>query len=166
MFNLIEKLSDVLSLGKAADPTQISGKLKESILLNLTDGERIVHCIKNFRAFHNAKNFKDKNMFFNSWCILTDRRLLIIRNLSYFKLFTEIHLPKISDHKVEKSEADLVITLISEATEDIIEFSKNTLGFAEEFSDILVKTLKEAADKYSLGKQQSKFCSDCGHRLS
>lgn len=182
MFNFKEKLSNVFSLASSANPTQVSDKLKQSIILNLKDGEEFVHSIKNFRAFHNAKKFQNKDTFFNSWCILTDRRLLIIKNLNHFKLFIEIHLPTITDHRIEKSESDLVITLISKTAEDVIEFPKNALSFAEEFSDILLQTLKAAKDRYSVNKegniekkcgncgkfvsQDTRFCSDCGHKLN
>lgn len=181
MFNIIEKLSNVFSLGQAADPTRVSDKLKESILSNLDDGEELIHIIRNSRAFYNAKAHRDKNTYYNSRCILTNRRFLIIRNLDYFKLFREIQLPKITDHKIEKSKSEVIITLISETGEDVIEFSKNMVSFAEEFSDIFSQTLKVAMDKYSINKegkiekkcdncgkfiaQETKFCSDCGHKF-
>ena len=75
----------------------------------------------------------------------------------------------------------MIITLISKTGEDVIEFSKNTLSFAEEFSDIFLQTLKEVKDKHSINKegkiekkcdncgkfvaQETKFCSDCGHKF-
>lgn len=182
MSNLLEKLSNIFSLGQASDPTVLSEKLTKSIHSNLKDDEQLVHCIRNHRAFHNAKNFNKKNMFFNSICILTDRRLLIIRNLDYFKLFREIDLAIIKNPRIEKSPDDLVITLNFETAEDIIEFSKHSLVFAEEFSKVFEQTLKSAKDRYPVSEddidqkkcggcgklvnRESIFCSQCGHKFS
>ena len=181
MSSIIEKLSNIFSLGTPSDATELSDKLKESILSNLKDGEQLIHSIRNFRAFCDAKSYQDKNTYFNSWCILTDRRLLIIRNLDHFNLFREIALPEVTDHKIEKSEAEVIITFTTAKAKDVIEFSKNAVSFAVEFSDILVKTLKTAKDKHSITKdgkiekkcddcgifvaQETKFCSDCGHKF-
>ncbi|NIP39136.1 MAG: zinc ribbon domain-containing protein [Candidatus Dadabacteria bacterium] len=183
MSSILEKLSNLFSLGQPSDPTELSDKLAQSISSNLNDGEQLVHCIRNHRAFHNAKSFNKKNMFFNSICILTDRRLIIIRNLDYFKLFREINLAAVRNHRIEKSVDDLVINLNTGPTEeDIIEFSKHALSFAEEFSKVFEQTLIAAKEKYPVstngipqkkcggcGKlvdQGSKFCHECGHKLS
>lgn len=182
MPSILERISSLLSVGQETDPTLITDKLRESIQSNLKDDEGIVHCIRNQRAFYNSKNFSEKNMFFSSRCILTDRRLLIIRNLDHYKLFREIHLPAVLDHRIEKSNDDLVITLKSSSAEDIIEFAKHALDHAHEFSQVLEQTIKQAREKYPVstsGKPQkkcgncgkltdieAKFCSDCGHKFS
>nr|NIT14599.1 hypothetical protein [Candidatus Dadabacteria bacterium] len=148
---------------------------------NLNDGEKIVHCIRTHRTFHNAKRFNDKNMFFSSRCILTDSRLLIIRNLEYFKLFREINLSSVNDCRIQKSDDDLVIKLLSGGSEYIIEFSKHALIHADEFSKVLEHTLRTAKDKYPLSETghpqkkcsgcgklsdlDSQFCSQCGYKF-
>jgi len=181
MSSIIERISNLFSLGQQADPTLITDKLRESIHSNLKEDEDIVHCIRNHRAFYNTRNFNEKNMFFSSRCILTDRRLLIIRNLDHYKLFREIHLPSVLDHRIEKSPDDLVITLKTSSAEDIIEFAKHALYHAHEFSQVLEQTIKQAREKYpvstsgipqkqcgSCGKLidiVAKFCSDCGHKF-
>ena len=182
MSSVLEKLSNIFSLGQPSDPTVLSGKLKQSILSNLKDGEKLVFCIINHRAFYNSKNFNEKNMFFSSRCILTDRRLLIIRNLVHFKLFREINLPQIRSHRIEPSDDDLVITLNTGRAEDVIEFSKHSLSWAKEFTKTFEQTLIVAKEKYPVSKDgtaqkkcencgvlvdhQSKFCPECGYKFS
>lgn len=181
MPSILDKISNLLSSGQGSDPTAISDKLKDSIVSHTKEDEQLIQCIKNHRAFHNSKNFNEKNMFFNSRCILTDRRLLIIRNLEYFKLFREINLLEIKSHRIEPSDDDLVITLKTGRAEDVIEFSKHSLSWANEFSRVFEQTLLSAKEKYPVSQngvpqkkcsgcgklvdQDSKFCPQCGNKL-
>ena len=135
MFNkLIDNIFKKVGFYGPDNPLALPQKLHSSLKDYLSDNEEIICSIKNHRAVHNAPNWKDKNTFFNSWCILTNKRLLILRNLNYVKIFREIHISKIDDYSVQKSEDNIVINIITTGRQDTIEFSKYLVNHADKFS--------------------------------
>lgn len=183
MFNkLIDNIKKSVSFAGPKNPLALPEKLHSNIRQYLSENEEIRCSIKNHRAIHNANNWKNKNTFFNSWCILTDKRLLILRNLNYVKVFREIHIPKIDDYRIEKSEDNLVISIITSGIKDSIEFSRHLVSHADKFSDKFTDTVKQCKEKYLIDKQgiiklqctkcrklvlqEDKFCSNCGSGLA
>ncbi len=179
---LLNDIKKTLNPDFSNNPTILPVKLGKSLDEYLDDNEQFIFSMKNFRAIHKAKKSEDRNTFFNSWCILTDKRLLIVKNLNYINVFVEIQLPKITDHRVEKSDEDMNIHLYSEGIEDILEFSKHLLTYSDKFLDNFTNALKASKDKYVMNKEgkvrikcskceyelleDSKFCSNCGTKLN
>lgn len=183
MFNkLIDNIIKRVGFAGQKDPMVLPEKLHSRIIEYLSDNEEIRCSIKNHRAVHYANNWQDKNTFFNSWCILTDKRLLILRNLNYVKVFREIHIPKIDDYSIEKSEDNIVINILTSGIKDTIEFSKYLVSHADKFSDKFTDTVKHVKGKYMADYQgiiklecpnctklvldDDKFCSNCGSSLA
>lgn len=178
----IEKFLQKITFAALDDPINPPKKLHGSIKEFLPDNESILCTVRNYRAIHNAKNWKDRNTFFNSWCILTDRRLLIIRNLDYVKVFREIHLPRIEDFRIEKSLDNLIIKIITSGIEDTVEFSRYLLDHAErfsiKFSDAVIRFREvqlfnssglvklECPKCAKMVFENDKFCSHCGSSLA
>lgn len=182
MFNkLIDNLKRSVSFAGPQNPLALPEKLHSNIKEYLSENEEIRCSIKNHRAIHNANSWRNRNTFFNSWCILTDKRLLILRNLNYVKVFREIEIPKIDDYRIEKSVDNLVINISTSGKKDTIEFSRHLVGHADKFSDKFTDTVKQCKEKYTVDNngiiksvcpkcsnlvlQQDKFCSNCGSSL-
>ena len=183
MFNkFIDNIIKRVGIAGEYDPLVLPQKLHSNLMEYLSDNEEIKCIIKNHRAIHNAEKWTDKNTFFNSWCILTNRRLLILRNLQYVKIFREIDFMKIDDYSIEKSDDSIVIKIITSGIQDTIEFSRYLVKHADKFSQKFTDTVKHYRQNYipagqriftlecpkctSAVMQEDKFCSNCGSSLA
>lgn len=183
MFNkLIDNIIKKVGFAGPEDPVALPEKLHSSVKEYLSGNEEIRCSIKNHRAVHNANNWNDKNTFFNSWCILTNRRLLILRNFDYVKVFREIDIPRIEDYRIEKSEDNINIKITTSGILDTIEFPRYLVSHADKFSNKFADTVKHCKEKYLVDNQGiiklecpkckkpvsegDKFCSGCGSRLA
>jgi hypothetical protein len=179
--NIIETFKKKISLTANYDPVTLPKLLHNNIREYLANNEDIKCSIKNYRAIHNADKWRDRNTFYNSWCILTDKRLLILRNLNYVKVFREIQVPKIDDYSIEKSDDNIMVKIITSGVEDRIEFSRYLIDHAVKFTDKFTNLVKTSKEKYIVDKQgrikmkcpkcskaiseEDKFCSNCGSSL-
>jgi len=117
---------------------------------------------------------------FNSWFILTNQRILILRNSSSFKMFREIPFDEIQRTNYEMDGLEPRITIISSDKEDKIDFLRDAIRHCENIEEIFNNALMNAREKaetrvaretmfcYNCGSKiprKSKFCSECGQEL-
>jgi len=155
---------------------------------HLTDGldnylkaeEAVLLTLRNYRAMYIAPRWLDSNTFFNSWFILTNQRILILRNSSSFKMFREIPFDEIQRTNYEMDGLEPRITIISSDKEDKIDFLRDAIRHCEDIEEIFNNALMNAREKaetrvaretmfcYNCGSKiprKSKFCSECGQEL-
>ena len=151
--------------------TELPLGLKSGLTKYLTPDEELLFTLRDFRAIYKAPRWIDSNTFFNSWFILTNRRIIIARNSSSFKRFRDIPYNTINQIEYETGILESRLIIHSPRTVDIIEF----IGEARKHSEGLeqkVQGIKEQAitdivicpnceNKIPRG---SKFCSECGEK--
>src|SRR3970282_1909648 len=91
--------------------TELPLGLKSGLTKYLSRDEDLLFTLRDFRAIYKAPRWIDSNTFFNSWFILTNKRIIIAKNSSSFKRFRDIPHNKISqiDYETGLLESKLII---------------------------------------------------------
>ncbi|MGA7104669.1 MAG: PH domain-containing protein, partial [Candidatus Deferrimicrobiaceae bacterium] len=98
--------------------------IREGVEKYISIGETILVTLLDWRAMHKAPKFVDSNTFFNSWFILTSRRIIIAKNSSEFKRFRDIPLKDITQIFYELDNRAPRVSITSPGHEDIIDFPR------------------------------------------
>jgi len=176
-------LSKIKSIFTYSDPekiNQIPPGIKAGLDRYLQSEETVLSTLKSFRAIYKAPKWSDSNTFFNSWFILTNRRIIIAKNASSFNCFRDIALERIGETFFDKDEIEPKIMISSPGKEDIIEFPKSLFGDSEELEKKLGEAIKNLREQYQTATKNkfefcfkcnstiqagSKFCPECGIKL-
>jgi hypothetical protein len=177
---ILETLQGFVTRLESKNFTELPSELKDRLSSYLSEDEGVLLTLRNYRAIYKAANWIDSNTYFHSWFILTDQRILILRNSSSFKLFRDIPLSEVSRTRCEMENSDPSVIIISPGKEDRIEFVSKAI---EHCGDI-GKKISEAVEKnrqlskftqeqgaiycYNCGgkvPKKSNFCSECGKPL-
>lgn len=161
-------------------PTQIPPGIKAGLNRYLQSEEKVLSTLKSLRAIYKAPKWVDSNTFFNSWFILTNRRIIIAKNASNFKCFRDISLELIGEIFFDGDDTEPKIMISSPGKEDIIEFPKSLFGDSEELDKKLGEAIKNLREQYQTATENkfefclkcnstiqagSKFCPECGIKL-
>jgi hypothetical protein len=163
---ILETLQGFVSRLESKNFTELPSELKHGLSSYLSKDEEILLTLRNYRAIYKAPRWTDSNIYFQSWFILTDQRILILRNSSAFKLFRDIPLSDVSGTRYEVENLNPVVTIISPGNEDRIEFISKVTEHCEDIG----KKINEALEK---NRQLSKFtqekdtiyCHNCGSKI-
>lgn len=163
---LIESIQGLINKLESKNFTDLPSELNGSLSSYLSPGEEILLTLKNYRAIYKAPKWIDSNTYFNSWFILTDQRILILRNSSSFKMFRDIALDEVSRTLYEMENLEPRITIISPGKEDRIEFVSKVTKHCEDIG----KKVNEALEKRRQNSQLSTekytiYCSNCGSNI-
>ncbi|HEX9667398.1 MAG TPA: zinc-ribbon domain-containing protein [Thermodesulfobacteriota bacterium] len=146
--------------------TELPQDLKESLSSYLSQGEEISLTLRNYRAIYKAPKWIDSNTYFNSWFILTDQRILILRNSSSFKLFRDIPLDEVSRTLYEMDGSDPRLTIITPGKEDRIEFVSEVIRHCDDIGKKLNEALEKNRQYYNTTPEKDTLhCFNCGTRI-
>jgi DNA-directed RNA polymerase subunit RPC12/RpoP len=178
MFNQIfQRLREALDRRKKKNFTELPSGIKTDLTRYLNPGEEILFTLLNFRAIYKAPTLMDSNTFFNSWFILTNRRIIVAKNSSSFKKFRDIPHNTIDQIHYETGALDSRLRIHSPGTVDIIEFLRESKMYREDLEIRVNRAIEEAkkAEKHTEASdmifcpqcgskipKESKFCSECG----
>ncbi len=152
--------------------TELPIVIKSGLTKYLTGDEEVLFTLRDFRAIYKAPRWIDSNTFFNSWFILTNKRIIIARNSSSFKRFRDIPYNSITKVDYENGLLESRLVIHSPRTVDIIEFigegRKHSEGLDQRMNKAIESAVYETVIcpncecKLPMG---SKFCSECGSKL-
>lgn len=177
---LVESIQGLMNKLESKNFTELPSELNRSLSGYLSPGEAILLTLRNYRAIYKAPNWIDSNTYFNSWFILTDKRILILRNSSSFKMFRDIALDEISRTHYEIEKLEPRITIISPGKEDRIEFLRGATKHCEHIGKKVNEALEISRQNSQLSMKKdtmncpkcaskvpwkSNFCSECGQSL-
>ncbi len=174
-----QRLKEALDRRRKKNFTELPSGIKIGLTKHLEPGEEILITLRNFRAIYKAPTLMDSNTFFNSWFILTNRRIIIAKNSSSFKKFRDIPYNTIYQIHYETGMLDSKLIIHSPGTVDTIEFLRESRIYHEDL-DIKVNRAVEEFKKWGkypdLGMiqcpqcgikipKESKFCLECGKSI-
>lgn len=177
---IFDVLKEIVGILETRNYTELPEGIHNGLMKYLDEDERPILTLLNFRAIYRAPRWLDSNTFFNSWFILTERRIVIARNSSAFKRFRDIPLDSITHMYCELEHTEPKMTLNSPGYEDIIEFHKKSAehcaGLEESLRNAIdnaKKNRREPGDEDFIlcGKcgsqilRRSHFCSECGVKV-
>ncbi len=163
---LIESIQGLINKLESKNVTELPSELNGSLSSYLSPGEEILLTLRNYRAIYKAPNWIDSNTYFNSWFILTDRRILILRNSSSFTMFRDIALDEVSRTHYEKEKLEPCITIISPGKEDRIEFRREVTKHCEDIGKKVNEALKTSRQNSQLsGEKDTMYCPNCGNKI-
>lgn len=175
-----ERIKEFFDRFESKNFTELPPNVRSGLSNHLTPGEDILITLKNYRAIYKAPKWVDSNTFFNSWFILTNLRILILRNSSSFKMFRDIPLELISETNYEMDTLEPRIKFSSQGREDIIEFSKRAISYCSGIEHMIKDALanvtifkKDSPDSETIYcnncgttiPKQSNYCIECGAKL-
>jgi len=152
--------------------TELPFGIKSGLTKYLSHDEELLFTLRGFRAIYKAPRWIDSNTFFNSWFILTNKRIIIAKNSSSFKRFRDIPHNKISQIDYETGLLESKLIIHSPRTVDIIEFIGEARKHSEGLDHKIHETKEEAISDMvfcsrceSKMPKGSKFCSECGEKI-
>jgi hypothetical protein len=166
MFNqFFQRLKEVLGRRKE-NFTELPSGIKTGLAKYLKPDEEILFTLLNFRAIYKAPALMDSNTFFNSWFILTNRRIIVAKNSSSFNKFRDISHNAIDQIHYETGALESKLIINSPGTVDIIEFLRESRIYREDL-DIRVNSAIEEAKRSGKhpGVSDIIFCSQCGSKI-
>ncbi len=145
--------------------TELPDSIRTGLHKYLDSGENIVSTVRLNRAIYKAPRWGDSNSFYNSWFVLTEKRIVIAKNSSKFNRFRDIPLAEITQtfYEVDRSEPRISIT--SPGTEDVFEFSKSSAHLCSHVEGILENTLDKAKENYLHSDTNYVHCNECGSKI-
>lgn len=163
---LIESIQGVINKLESRNFTELPRELNGSLSSYLSPGEEILLTLRNYRAIYKAPKWIDSNTYFNSWFILTDRRILILRNSSSFKLFRDIALDEVSRTLYEMEKLEPRLTIISPGKEDRIEFVSEVTKHCEDIGKKVNEALEKSRQYSQLSREKdTMYCPNCGSKI-
>ncbi|MDP2676727.1 MAG: zinc ribbon domain-containing protein [bacterium] len=136
--------------------------------------DTVLLTLKSDHIRHEGLKFtsSDNNTFYQSWLVLTDKRIIAARNSSTFKEFVSTPYAMLEPLSILFSFADGMLTFNEKNGKSYkVEFLK----YADEYFEELDITLREMADRAQHKKcphcgreieQESNFCPGCGRDIS
>ncbi len=164
---LIESIQGIINKLESTNYTELPEELKTGLSSYLETDEEILLTLRNYRAIYKAPKWIDSNTYFNSWFILTDQRILILRNSSSLKMFRDIALDEVSRTLYETEKLGPRVTIRSPGgNEDRIDFAHGVLKHCDDIG----KKINEAVEKYRQTSRLAQekdmmYCNNCGSRI-
>jgi hypothetical protein len=174
---IMDAVKNLMGMLETKNYSELPPGIREGVLKYINRGETILVTLLDWRAMYKAPKFVDSNTFFNSWFILTSRRIIIARNSSGFKRFRDIPLKEITQIFYELDNKEPRISIVSPGHEDIIDFPRQTSHLCADLEerinsaiansrnikeDFLGADYIQCAGCGSSIPQGSHFCPECG----
>jgi len=164
---ILENVKKHINERSAQNFTELPPGAKKGLSKYLKQDEEIMFVVRNFRAMYKAPRWIDSNTFFNSWFILTNRRIIIAKNSPSFKRFRDISLETISEIDHEKESSDYRLTISSPGKVDMIEFLRESIAYCEGLEQKLNEAFEKARQsEFAHRTVDSVFCNECGSKVS
>lgn len=163
---ILDAIRDLVGRLEIRNYTELPQGIYEGLVKYLEQDERLILTLRNYRAIYRAPRWLDSNSFFNSWFILTERRIVVARNSSAFKRFRDIPLDAVTQLYCELDRTEPKITINSPGHEDIIEFHKQASEHCEGLEESLRSAIDNAKkDRRGPGEDSFMFCGKCGSKI-
>jgi hypothetical protein len=163
---LIESIEGLINKLESKNFTELPSELNGSLSSYLSPGEEILLTLRNYRAIYKAPTWIDSNTYFNSWFILTDQRIIILRNSSSFKMFRDIALDEVTRTLYEMEKLEPRLTIISPGKEDRIEFVSEVTKHCEDIGKKVNEALEKSRQLSQLSTEKNTICcSNCGSKV-
>ena len=154
---ILKKISD-LFLGS---PKIDSEELRELI----GENDSVVFTIQTLSCTYKPRAWIDRNAFFRSMLILTEKRVLILKNSSRVNVLRDIELDAITNHKLSSAKSKgLKLEIKTVDAEDIITFHQQYRKEFEEFSEKFKDAMKRFIE-LSSESGETLFCMHCGTKI-
>ncbi len=139
--------------------------LREAVERYVEENENIILTLRTIRAIYKAPSFRDSNIYYSSWFVLTSSRVIVLRNASTLKKFREIPLQLIEhiEYEFEREESKLTITSANKV--DIMEFHNAAYEPWSELKAVVQDTLKAGAAETPTTGVDHMFCGMCGTKI-
>lgn len=176
--SLLQKVVSYFNLdGSKKETSYIPPKLREDLLNDLEDGESLLKCVQSLSSTYKPKSWLDRNTFFNTFFILTSRRLIIARNSRELKIFRDINLDQIQKYRIETGKkGHNIIEIQSFDSQDTVVIHRTLTEEVEEVKKLIPRQIEQ--QEKSHGNKQvycmhcgvkisesSRFCSSCGKKV-
>ena len=149
--------------GEKKEKSYIPDSLKKDILNDLSDGEDLLICIESLSSTYRPKNWFDRNTFFSTFLIVTNKRLIIAKSSSELKIFRDIDLDQIRKYKFNRAKrGHNVIEIECFDSSDKIVVHKTLSDEVQELKEIFDKQFKEIESSL---KKNFEFCMHCGAKI-
>jgi hypothetical protein len=180
MMALMDSVKNLMGMLETRNYTDLPPSIREGVEKYINRGETILLTLLDWRAIYKATRFIDSNTFFNSWFILTSRRIIIARNSSGFKRFRDIPLKEITHMFYELDNTEPRVSITSPGHEDIIVFPRQASHLCaglQEIIDSAIASSRNINDDHEgpdfiqcagCGTNipgRSRFCPECGVKL-
>jgi len=163
---IFDTIQDLIRKLEKSNYTDLPEGVSQGLVNYLDEDEKTILTLRNFRAVYRAPQWLDSNTFFNSWFILTERRIVVARNSSAFKRFRDIPLNTITQLFCELDRTEPKITINSPGHEDIIEFPKRAASHCEGLEESLKSAIDNARKNMrGPGDDGFMFCGKCGSKI-
>ncbi len=162
----LEAVKNLIGMLETRNYTELPHGIRIGVEKYIKEDENIIATLLDWRAIYKAPRFVDSNTYFNSWFILTSRRILIARNSSVFRRFRDIPLSGISQIFYELDESRPRISITTPGHEDIIEFAEQASPHCAELERMINDAMGKARDMLNDSPgNEFMFCSACGSRI-
>jgi len=177
---IMDAVKNFMGMLETRNYSDLPPGIREGIEKYVDGGETILATMLDWRAMYRAPKFVDSNTFFNSWFILTSRRIIIAKNSSEFKRFRDIPLKNITQIFYEFDNRTPRVSITSPGHEDIIDFPKHAsqlcTGLEEKINAAIANSRDMGDDVPGADYVQctrcgssvpgrSHFCPECGAKL-
>jgi hypothetical protein len=163
---IIDTIQGIMNRLESQNVTELPSELHDRLSRYLSQDEEILLTLRNYRAIYRAPNWLDSNTYFHSWFVLTDQRILILRNSSSFKLFRDIPLSEITRTRYEMEELDPRVTIITPGNEDRIEFVSKVIEHCEDIGKKIHEALEKSRQLSKLSQEKDTiYCYNCGSKI-
>lgn len=175
-----EAVKNLMGMLETRNYSELPPGIREGVEKYISRGETILATLLDWRAVYKAPKFIDSNTFFNSWFILTSRRIIIARNSSVFKKFRDIPLKEITQIFYELDNTEPRISITTPGNEDIVEFRRQASHLCTDLEERINAAITNSrnmiddlpgADYIQCGgcgksvPGSSHYCPECGAKL-
>ena len=153
-----KKISDFLFGASRIDSESLGDLLEED--------DSVVLAVQTLSCRYKPRAWIDRNAFFRSTLILTQKRVLLLKSGSKTNLLRDIALDTITRHKFSsaKTKEGLRFEIRTIDSEDIITFHRQYTKEYEELRGKFEETLARASE-LSAAKGETFFCMHCGAKI-
>ena len=163
---IMETVKNLMGMLETRNYSELPPGIKDGVEKYLNSGETILVTILNWRAIYKAAKFVDSNTYFNSWFILTSRRIIIAKNSSSFKRFRDIPLNDITQIFYELDSTEPRLSITSPGNEDIIDFPRRASHFCTDLEERIISAIANSRNiKNNLPGPDYIRCVGCGNNI-
>ncbi|MGH7885764.1 MAG: zinc ribbon domain-containing protein [Thermodesulfobacteriota bacterium] len=178
-YNFINRITSFLNLyGSRKETSYIPPSLKEDILNDIEKDDSLLSAVESLSSTYKPKNWFDRNTFFNTYLILTKKRVIVAKNSSELRIFRDIDLDQIQKYKFSSvKKGHNILEIESFDSIDKIVIDKNLIDEFEYLKNLFEQQFKRTniiLEKVFIFCMHcgtkiasvSKFCSSCGKKVN
>ena len=154
---IFKKLSDFF----LAPPKIDSDELREL----LGEDDSVLLTVQTLSCTYKPRAWVDRNTFFRSILMLTEKRILLLKNSSKVNILRDIEFDTITHHKFGSTRSKgLKLEIKTVDAEDSIMFHQQYRNEFEELSEKFEEVMSQAIE-LSTGTGETFFCMHCGAKI-